>query len=198
MKNISVKAIIECCVCGRRQHVDLWAQLLVGEDRAIDDLIYNDGINYFECKRCGSEGFACHPIKIIHRESGSVATMIQAYSLGFYVAQTGVREKRKIIYDLEDLKWQIFSWQGIHAVFDPPPKEEDIKEALEKGFLDRQQAEFLRNTDWDLLHEQIEGGVEDERCVEPCLDEGQDRAVDLYLNFMSRLNLSRKVVTLHG
>jgi hypothetical protein len=186
------KAILECNECGKRIHTSIWTRITAGKDRKIDEKIFNDEINYFECDRCDNEGFACYPIKITDKESGETAIIIPEDSVGFAVVEVKGKAPSRVFYDFDDLKWHIYFWQdGYNAVFDPPPEERDLKEGQEKGIITEKEAYILRGTDWDSFFDNL-----DEENKKLNWTDEQIEICDLYSKLMSELEQSRKVVKL--
>jgi len=188
--------------------VKLWTEITVGVDPALDNRIFQDEINFFECEKCGNLGFALYPIQITCTESGEKAMVIPARESvemadreevtaeGFMVLEVTDTEPCRIFYSLNEIKWQIHHWQGgDDTVFDPPPRERDIVEGLQKGIIDEHEAVLLRNVDWETLLDQI-NEQSDKNDGEFAFGDERDDIVDLYMKFMSALNCAKKVVPL--
>lgn len=206
--NTQQSAIISCSNCDQMFEVQLWTEIAVGVDTALDNRIFQDEINFFECEECGNVGYAMYPIKITCKESGEKAVVIPASETfdmaeceevraeGFMVLEVTDKEPCRIFYSLEELKWQICYWQGgDDTVFDPPPKEKDIEEGLQKGLITEQEAAFLRKVDWEKLCNQIEVQT-DEHAGDCSFGDERDDIINLYMKFMSALKYERKVVPL--
>ncbi len=184
------KVVLECAECGMRFSARIWTRLTIGKDKTTDDKIFRDEINFFICNRCGNEGFAWYPVKVVDKLTSEKAVVIPTTTEGFDVIEIGEEEPGKVFYDFDSLKWQIYRWQGGHkAVFDPPPEAEDIQEALTKGIIDEEEAEILRKTNWDLMLERV-----DDHNMEVHWTSKENRAFDLYMRCMGELELTRKVV----
>jgi hypothetical protein len=188
--------------------VQLWTEITVGLDTDLDNKIFQEEINLFKCEECGNIGYAMYPIKIGDKESGEKTAVIpasEAFDMaeseevtaeGFIVLEVTDKELCRIFYSLEDMKWQICYWQGgDDTVFDPPPRERDIVEGLQKGIIDEHEAVLLRNVDWETLLVQINQQA-DENDGECEFGDERDDIIDLYMKFMSALNCARKVVPL--
>lgn len=185
------KAILECVECGKRLRTKIWTSITVGKDSQIDNKIFNDEINYFFCDKCGNEGFAWYPVKISNKGGSEKAMVMPSDTDGFDVIELGEKTPCRVFYDFDSLKWEIHTWQGGYKVlFDPPPDEQDIKEALEKNIISKEDAEILRHVDW----EEMLNRVDDEK-MEVDWSGNQNNAFNLYMKFMYELEVSRKVVS---
>ena len=187
---------------------ELWTEITAGVDQNLDNKIFNEELNFFECEACGNVGYALYPIKITDRASGEEAVVIpvaetlemaereEVCAEGFTVLEVTDKKPCRIFYSLEDLKWQICYWQGgDDTVFDPPPKEKDIVEGLQKGIIAEHEATFLRNVDWEKLCAQMEEQT-DEHDGDCSFGDERDDIINLYMKFMSALKYERKVVPL--
>jgi len=201
-------AILQCNKCENIFEREIWTEITTGEDHNLDNKIFNDEVNFFDCEACGNVGFALYPVKITDKESGEKALVMpfmephdmteyeEVSAMGFSVLEVTDKEPCSIFYSMEDLKWQIHCWQGGYdTVFDPPPEEKNIDEGVQRGIINEEEAAILRNTDWDaILTEMLEQGVDNDR--EYAFGDERDEAVELYMKFMSELHNSRKVVRL--
>ena len=186
------KAILECTVCGRRLHRRIWTSITIGSDRVTEDKIFNDEINFFACDRCDNEGFAWYPIKIKNRDAGEKAMVLPTDTDGFDVIEVGEKNSCRVFYDFASLKWEIYGWQGGYKTFfDPPPEEEDIKEALQKNILSKEDADILRQTDWEAFFDDLES-----ENIEVDWTEEQEKSANIYMKFMYELDMSRKIIQL--
>ena len=206
--NTQHSAIISCNNCDQMLEVRLWTEITAGVDQSLDNKIFSDELNFFECEECGNIGYAMYPIKIGDKESGEKAVMIPAIETfdmaeceevtaeGFMVLEVTDKQPCRIFYSLEELKWQICYWQGNDdTVFDPPPKEKDIEEGLQKGIIDEHEATLFRKVDWERLCAQIKEQA-DNNNEECAFNDERDDIIELYMSFMSALKRARKVVPL--
>lgn len=206
--NVQQSAIISCNNCDQMFEVQLWTEITVGLDIDLDNKIFQEEINFFKCEECGNIGYAMYPIKIGDKESGEKAAVIPASETfdmaeceevtaeGFIVLEVTDKKPCRIFYSFEGLKWQICYWQGgDDTVFDPPPKERDIEEGLQKGIITEHEAAFLRNVDWEKLRAQMEEQT-DEHEGDCSFGDERDDIIELYMKFMSALKYERKVVPL--
>ena len=201
-------AILQCNKCENIFEREIWTEITTGEDHNLDNKIFNDEVNFFDCEACGNVGFALYPVKITDKESGEKALVMpfmephdmteyeEVSAMGFSVLEVTDKEPCRVFYSLEDLKWQIHRWQGgDDTVFDPPPEEKNIDEGLQRGIINEEEAAILRNADWDaILTEMLEQGVDNDG--EYAFGDERDEAVELYMKLMSELHNSRKVVQL--
>jgi len=184
------KAILECQECGRRFSATIWTKITTRTGREVDDKIFNDEINYFECDRCENEGFACYPIKITDREAGETVTIIPETYAGFSVVEVKGKVPSRVFYDFFDLQWHIYlSRGGYNTVFDPPPEETDIREGLDKGIITEKEADILRSTDWDSFFDNM-----DEENKKVNWTDEQGAICALCMKLMAELEQSKKVV----
>ena len=147
MPNIQKEAILECINCGRRYTALIWVEIQINENKTIDNQIFKDEINFFECSHCSNKGFVIYPIKIKEKESGEISVVIPMASdteeddpdeeipYGFFVVKILGKRPFRVFNYLNDLKWYLagLHWGFEPPVFDPPPEERDIQEAIEKG-----------------------------------------------------------------
>jgi len=206
--NNRCSAILRCNKCENVFEADIWTEITTDEDHNLDNKIFTDEINSFDCEACGNNGFALYPVKITDSASGEKALVIpfmepldmteyeEAPAMGFSVLEVTDKEPCRIFYSLEDLKRQICCWQGgDDTVFDPPPGEKDILEGVQRNIISEEDAALLRNADWDaILREMHEPGVDSGG--EYAFGEERNDAVELYMKLMSELHDCRKVVWL--
>jgi len=206
--NTQQSAIISCDNCDQMFEVKIWTEITAGIDQKLDNKIFNEELNLFECEACGNVGYALYPIKITDRASGEEAVVIpiaetlemaereEVCAEGFMVLEVTDKKPCRIFYSFEDLKWQICYWQGgDDTVFDPPPKEKDIDEGLQKNIITEHEAAFLRKVDWEKLCAQMEEQT-DEHDGDCSFGDERDDIINLYMKFMSALKYERKVVPL--
>jgi hypothetical protein len=185
------KVILECSQCGLRFAARIFTTVSVGRSRQTDDNIFDDEINYFTCERCDNGGFAWYPVKVIDRHTGERAIVLPTETEGFDVIEISGRRPCRVFYDFESLKWQIYKWHGGYkAVFDPPPREPDIREALDRGILREEEAAILRQTDWESMLARV-----DDENREVHWTDSENQAFDLYMKCMAELEQSRKIVS---
>jgi hypothetical protein len=206
--NNKVNAILRCNNCESILETDIWTQITTGKDTKLDNDIFQDRINFFECEACENIGPAIYPIKITDKASGDRAVVIpfmepldisedeEVSAMGFSVLEVQDKKPCRIFYSFSDFKQQLCYWQGGDDTdFDPPPEERDIEEGLQRGIINKDDAAVLRNADWkELIQQMIEQTVENDGSCE--FGDERDDAIDLYLKLMSALNQERKVVPL--
>jgi hypothetical protein len=204
--NKQCEAILLCHNCETVFEAHIWTEITLGEDPKLDNDIFQNRINFFECGGCGNRGFVIYPIKIHHEKSGEKAMVIplvetlemdeveEVNAMGFSVLEITDRTPCGIFYSLEEIKWEICHWEGREdVVFDPPPAEQDIEEGLQKNIINEHEAEILRNTDWEELIAQMNERADENDGACDFGDE-RDDTIELYLNLKSALNRIRKVV----
>jgi hypothetical protein len=206
--NTRCSAILQCNKCGHVFERDIWTAITTGVDHNLDNKIFKDEINSDDCEACGNKGIALYPITISDQASGEKAMVIpfmetldmteyeEVTAMGFSVLEVTDKEPCSIFYNLNDLKWKIHCWQGgDDTIFDPPPREKDILEGVQRNIISEEDAALLRNADWDaILREMHEPGVDSGG--EYAFGEERNDAVELYMKLMSELHDCRKVVWL--
>ena len=216
------KAVLKCDLCKHQFETQLWTEIIVGKDAELENKIFANELNFFECSECGNRGFVNHPLKIEHKKGNEEAIIIPAIEAwspheiimddqngeigieenkatvytGFYAVKVGTRKPLDVFNNFDDLRHKILQWTG-----QPPysyggrPEEADIEEGLQKGIINETEAQQLRNADWDSIDEKLfESVLEEGNTVD--LNDDEEEALDLCLDLTLELARSRKVVSI--
>ena len=205
------KVVLQCGDCRNQFDTEIWTEINIA-DQELDHKLYSDQINVFKCDECENAGLVCYPIAIKDTLSGEQAIAIplnKVVSLddddeenydeinpAFFVVEIKNKKRKKVSYDLNDLKFEIQRWRG--EPFTPytgPPEEADIEKGLAKRFITKEEAEKLRAADWELIEDKmIEEGVIKKEMID--LDDRQEEALDIYFRFKLELDRSMKIIEL--
>lgn len=216
------KAVLKCDLCGHQFDTEIWTEIVLGKDVELENKIFGNEINFFECYKCDNRGFVSYPIKIEHKKGNERAIIIPSIEewsphgvfiddengeinieedkalvyTGFYVVKIGNRKPRDVFNNFDDLRYKILRWSGQPPYsYGGPPEEADIEEGLKKGIINEKEAEKIRNADWDSIDEKmLKSVLEEENTID--LDDEEDEALDLCLRLTLELDRSRKVISI--